>query len=74
MTVTILQRIKVFLSLKASILLQNLAMNSFGFASSDSGGAKMSENLLKVQVYFKSLNVQNVEEAPTYQVKAKQQF
>jgi hypothetical protein len=47
---------------------EQAAMKSYGFTTGASPGMKLSENLLKIQVYFKSLNVQNVRESPTYQV------
>ncbi len=41
-------------------------MKSFGFTS-NGPGPSMSENMLQVQIYFSSLNVQRVSESPTYQ-------
>ena len=43
-------------------------MEAYGFASTNSSETSMASNLLKIQVYFTTLNVQTVTEDPTYQV------
>ena len=43
-------------------------MDSYGFTSGATGDASMASNLLKIQVYFTSLNVETIAESPTYQV------
>jgi hypothetical protein len=48
--------------------LQSIAEETYGFSSSATGGQSMANNLLKIQIYFKSLIVQNVVESPTYLV------
>ena len=49
-------------------LLQKMAMAAYGFTSGDTGDTSLSRNLLKIQVYFTSLNVETIAESPTYQV------
>ena len=44
-------------------------MEAYGFAS---GNTSMASNLLKVQVYFTSLNVQTITEDPKYEVHFKE--
>ena len=57
------------LSLNKSVpLLQKKAMKAYGFASGETGETSMASNLLKIKVYFTSLNVETVTEEPTYQV------
>ena len=43
-------------------------MRTYGFTSDDSGDMSMSSNMMKVQVYLTSLNVEIVTESPTYKV------
>ena len=43
-------------------------MKAYGFASGDTEEKSMTKNLLKVQVFFTSLNVQAVTEDPKYEV------
>ena len=49
-------------------ILQKEAMKAYGFASGDTEDKSMTKNLLKVQVFFTSLNVQAVTEDPKYEV------
>ncbi len=44
---------------------EDLALDSYGFES-DSVDNVMSENLLEVEIYFTSLNVQRIEEEEVY--------
>ena len=44
----------------------NQAMVEYGFRDG-TGQPQVDDNLLMVQVYFTSLNVQRVQESPTYQ-------
>ena len=44
------------------------AMKAYGFTAGDTGDTNMASNLLKIQVYFTSLNVETIAESPTYQV------
>ena len=53
---------------KSLPLLQKKAMKAYGFASGETGETSMASNLLKIKVYFTSLNVETVTEEPTYQV------
>ena len=43
-------------------------MESYGFTSRDTVDNSMASNLLKIQVYFSTLNVEKVTESPTYEV------
>ena len=52
-----------------SYRLQKEAMKTYGFASGDTEEKSMTKNLLKVQVFFTSLNVQAVTEDPKYEVR-----
>ena len=45
-----------------------MAMAAYGFTSGDTGNTNLASNLLKIQVYFTSLNVETIAESPTYQV------
>ena len=47
---------------------QQTAMDSYGFTSGATGDSSLASNLLKIQVYFTSLNVETIAESPTYQV------
>ena len=42
-------------------------MVEYGFDNVPTGGPGIAENLLQVNVYFKSLNVRTVVEAPVYE-------
>ena len=44
-------------------------MEAYGFNSEDSDEKSMASNLLKIQVYFASLNVETITEDPRYEVK-----
>ena len=43
-------------------------MEIYGFTTEDTGDQSMSSNMMKVQVYLTSLNVEIVTESPTYEV------
>ena len=43
-------------------------MELYGFTNDDTGDMSMSSNMMKVQVYLTSLNVEIVTESPTYEV------
>ena len=43
-------------------------MAAYGFTSGDDEDKNMASNLLKIQVYFTSLNVETIAESPTYEV------
>ena len=51
-------------------------MKDFGFSEEDEGAGKASirENLMQVQIFFDSLNVNCVEENPTYSVRNNETF
>ena len=43
-------------------------MAAYGFTSNDTEVKSLANNMLKIQVYFNSLNVETVTESPTYEV------
>ena len=43
-------------------------MELYGFTNDDTGDMSMSSNMMKVQVYLTSLNIEIVTESPTYEV------
>ena len=45
-------------------------METYGFATDNTGDQSMANNLLKIQVYFNTMNVETVAEDPTYEVMA----
>ena len=44
-------------------------MESFGFSANDLEGNGITENLLQLQIYFTTLNVQELTQSPVYKVK-----